>query len=117
MEQGPDLTRIMPWPLQRITTSFLLQQLQRHIKMIERKRKYNKIGTNLPTDPPKRQDKDNDKDMTRQDIFTNTIKKMKTKTTHAQRGLPHTSLHPFSLKHRSRTPPPTQLSHTSKHKK
>ena len=104
MEQSPDLTRIMPWPLQRITTSSLLQQLQGRIKNRERKKRYNKKGTNLPTDhPQKRQDKDNDKDRTRQDIFTNTIKMMKTKAIHAQRGLTHTSLHSFSLRHRSGT--------------
>ena len=91
MEQSPDLTRFMLWPLQRITTSSLLQQLQRHIK-----KRNNKKGTNLPTGPQKRQDKDNDKDRTRQDIFTNTIKIMKTKATHAQRGLPHTSIHSHS---------------------
>ena len=104
MEQNPDLTLIMPWLLQRITTSSLLLQLQRHIKNKRaRKKKINKKGTNLPTDLPKRQHKDNDKDRTRQDIFSSTIKKMETKATHAQRGLPHTSLHSFSLKHRSRT--------------
>ena len=36
---------------------------------------------------------------------------MKTKATHAQRGLPHTSLHLFSLKHRSRTSAHTTLTH------
>ena len=94
MEQSPDLTRIMPWPLQRKTTSSLLQQLQRHIKNRE-KNTIKKVQT-YPQTPQKRQDKDNDKDRTRQDIFSNTIKKMETKATHAQRGLPHTSIHSHS---------------------
>ena len=92
-------------------TSSLLQQLQRHIKN-KREREKNTIKKvqTYPQTPKKRQDKDNDKDRTRQDIFSNTIKKMETKAAHAQHGLPHTSIHSHTSAHNSNTPPSTRNS-------